>query len=275
MDSQGIEVLLKATILDKPNWKWKTQLTNAFNKTRITDVRNEPNIWNLVSSVGAAKEGYPHRSLFSIDFVRLNAELGTPLYVNESGDISDNIFLQSIHTKYLKYEGPVDPTFNGGFYNTFSYKDFQVGFLVTYSAGNKVRLNPIYRNYYSELDAMSHEFLNRFVMPNESMSPSIATARTNARLSGDQVYNAYNYTSERIADGGFVRMKQVTLGYNFPKRLLEKTKFNNLSLNLVANNLFLIYSDPKLNGQDPEFYGSGGVALPLPRQFTLSLKVGL
>ncbi|WP_257214070.1 SusC/RagA family TonB-linked outer membrane protein [Sphingobacterium sp. 1.A.5] len=275
MDSQGIEVLLKATILDKPNWKWKTQLTNAFNKTRITDVRNEPNIWNLVSSVGAAKEGYPHRSLFSIDFVRLNSELGTPLYVNESGDISDNIFLQSIHTEYLKYEGPVDPTFNGGFYNTFSYKDFQVGFLVTYSAGNKVRLNPIYRNYYSELDAMSHEFLNRFVLPNESMSPSIATARTNARLSGDQVYNAYNYTSERIADGGFVRMKQVTLGYNFPKRLLEKTKFNNLSLNLVANNLFLIYSDPKLNGQDPEFYGSGGVALPLPRQFTLSLKVGL
>jgi hypothetical protein len=36
----------------------------------------------------------------------------------------------------------------------------------------------------------------------------------------------------------------------------------------------LLYSDRKLNGQDPEFFASGGVALPQPRQFTLSLNVG-
>jgi len=275
MNSKGLEILFKASIIDNLNWKWKTQITNAFNRTRITDVRNEPNIWNLVSSVGAAKDGFPHRSLFSIDFVKLNEELGTPLYVNEKGDISENIFLQSIQSKYLTYEGPVDPTFNGGLYNSISYKNFQMGFLVTYSAGNKVRLNPIYRNYYSELDAMSYDFLDRFLLPFENLSPSIPTARTNSRLSGDQVYNAYNYTSGRIADGSFVRMKQITLGYNFPKRFLDKTKLSNISLNLVANNLFLLYSDSKLNGQDPEFYGSGGVALPIPRQFTLSLKVGL
>ncbi|HEY0176554.1 MAG TPA: hypothetical protein VGC08_09265 [Pedobacter sp.] len=53
-----------------------------------------------------------------------------------------------------------------------------------------------------------------------------------------------------------------------------KIGFTNSSLSLVGNNLFLIYSDKKLNGQDPEFFGSGGVALPIPRQFTLSLKVG-
>ena len=275
MRTRGLEVLLKASIFDSENWKWKVQLTNAFNRTRITDLRNEPNIWNLVNSVGAAKEGFPHRSLFSIDFVRLNDELGTPLYVNQSGDVSDNIFLQSIQTDYLNYEGPVDPTINGGFFNNFTYKNLQLGVLVTYSAGNKVRLNPIYRNYYSELDAMSHDFINRFTLPYEALSPSIPTARTNSRLTGDQVYNAYNYTSERIADGGFIRMKQITLGYNLPTKFLQGTGLKNISLNLVANNLFLIYADPRLNGQDPEFYSSGGVALPMPRQFTFSLKVGL
>lgn len=275
MKSQGIELLFKATVFNRKNWGWKTQLTNAFYKNEITSIRNEPNIWNLVNSVGAAKEGYPHRGLFSIDFEKLNEFNGTPIFVNENNEISNNVFLQSIQTNYLKYEGPVDPTFNGGFYNNFNYKNLNLSFLVTYSAGNKVRLNPIYKNQYSELDAMSYDFLDRFLAPYENLSPSIATSRTSSRLPGDQVYNAYNYSDQRVADGGFIRMKQVTLGYQFPKKFFGKSIFNNLSLNLVANNLFLIYSDPKLNGQDPEFYGSGGVALPIPRQFTLSIKAGL
>jgi hypothetical protein len=44
---------------------------------------------------------------------------------------------------------------------------------------------------------------------------------------------------------------------------------------LQATNLFLLYADKKLNGQDPEFFNAGGVASPMPRQFTFSLKVGL
>lgn len=183
--------------------------------------------------------------------------------------------MQSIQTDYLLYEGPVDPTLNGGFFNDFRFKDFNLSFLITYSSGNKVRLNPIYRNSYSELDAMSYDFLNRFVAPLENLSPSIATSRTNSRLSGGQVYNAYNYSDARVADGSFIRMKQITLSYNLSKKLLVNSGLKSISLNLVANNLFLLYSDPKLQGQDPEFYGSGGVALPIPRQFTLSLKVGL
>ena len=50
---------------------------------------------------------------------------------------------------------------------------------------------------------------------------------------------------------------------------------SNLSLKLQATNLFLIYADKKLNGQDPEFFNTGGVASPVPRQFTLTLRLGL
>lgn len=275
MHSQGIEVLFKADIIKKTNWGWKTQITNAFNKNTITSIRNEPYIWNLVNSVGAAKEGYPHRGLFSIDFVKLNELNGTPIYVNENGNISNNIYLQSIQTDYLKYEGSVDPLITGGLFNTFNYKAFNLSFLVTYSAGNKVRLNPIYKNSYSELDAMSYDFLDRFILPYDNFSPSIASSRTNSWLPGNQVYNAYNYSDARVADGGFIRFKQISLAYQLPKKLLQQIGLKSSSITLVGNNLFLLYSDPKLNGQDPEFYGSGGVALPIPRQFTLSVKVGL
>jgi hypothetical protein len=65
------------------------------------------------------------------------------------------------------------------------------------------------------------------------------------------------------------------LGYDFPKKIIEPLKVNSMSLKLQATNLCLLYADKKLNGQDPEFINSGGVASPVPRQFTLTLRLGL
>ena len=70
-------------------------------------------------------------------------------------------------------------------------------------------------------------------------------------------------------------MKEISLTYTFPKKLIERSKLSDLSLKLQATNLFLIYADKKLNGQDPEFYNTGGVASPNPRQFTLTVRLGL
>ena len=63
--------------------------------------------------------------------------------------------------------------------------------------------------------------------------------------------------------------------YDFPKSWISNLKLSDLSLKLQATNLFLIYADKKLNGQDPEFFNAGGVASPVPRQFTLTLRLGL
>ena len=50
--------------------------------------------------------------------------------------------------------------------------------------------------------------------------------------------------------------------------------FTSATLRLNVTNPLLIYADPRLHGQDPEYYRSGGVALPTPRQVTLSLSLG-
>jgi hypothetical protein len=70
-------------------------------------------------------------------------------------------------------------------------------------------------------------------------------------------------------------MKEISLGYDFPKTWVSSLKLSNLSLKFQATNLFLIYADKKLNGQDPEFFNTGGVAVPVPKQFTLTLKIGI
>jgi len=106
--------------------------------------------------------------------------------------------------------------------------------------------------------------------------PAIASKRQRQLNSSISYgYSAYNYSTARIAKGDFIRMKEISLSYDFPKRLISKLRFSSLSLKLQATNLFLIYADKKLNGQDPEFYNTGGVAAPVPRQFTLTIRIGL
>ncbi|MGI4022043.1 MAG: SusC/RagA family TonB-linked outer membrane protein [Janthinobacterium lividum] len=278
LKSKGFEVNLGGSSIKTKNFGLRSQFTFGFTKGEITNLKSEPPIWDLVGANGGPKEGYPSRGLFSIDYQKLDPANGSPLFINEAGVLSNNVYLQSTNTSYLKYEGPVDPVYTGGFYNSFNYKNFTLSALITFSGGNKVRLTPIFKNNYTDLDAMPNEFLNRWLVLGDEANtnvPSILDRRGVAGLNGAYPYNAYNYSTARVADGGFVRLKQVSVGYNVPVKYTTRLGFNNASLNLVSNNLWLIYADKKLNGQDPEFFSSGGVALPIPRQFTLSLKLGL
>jgi TonB-linked SusC/RagA family outer membrane protein len=282
MRSKGIEVTLGGVIIKKKDWTWNTQLNFAHNTSKITNLKNQPLIFNLVNPDGGALQGYPQRGLFSIDFKGLDHNTGVPYFINEKGEKSTNVYLQSDVTKYLKYEGPVDPTYTGGYYNSVKYKNFTLSTLVTFSAGNKVRLSPLYQTFgnnsvnYTDLDASSSALLNRWVMPGDELRtnvPSIVSKREAGTLDG-YPYNNYNYSTERVASGSFIRLKTVSVSYFLSPEIVNQFGFKNASLSLVANNVWLIYADKKLNGQDPEFFGSGGVALPIPRQFTASLKVG-
>lgn len=126
---------------------------------------------------------------------------------------------------------------------------------------------------------MPREFKNRWELSGEEQSTNVPGILP-YRLYNDQykyyyAYNAYNYSTERVAKGDFIRLKEISLGYDFPKKWISYLKMQTLSLKLQATNLMLLYADKKLNGQDPEFFNTGGVASPVPRQFTLTVRLGL
>lgn len=278
LKSQGVEFSVGGKPYMDNRFAWQTNFTFSYNTNEITNARNFPLIFDLIIPEGGAKQGYPVRGLFSIPFAGLNED-GVPLFENEKGQTSSNVFMQSDVTDFLKYEGPVDPTIVGGFTNRFSYKNFSLGFHLSYQAGNKVRLNQVFRGSYSDLDALPKEFNNRWVLPGDEAVtniPSIADAYTSYDVNRANAYpyNNYNFSSIRVADGSFVRLKSVTAEYALPSKVLQGSPFKNVSLNIIAHNLWLIYSDPNLYGQDPEFFNAGGVAMPLNKQFTASLKLG-
>lgn len=280
MKSHGAEVTISTRNIDTKDFSWTTDLTFAKTKNEITELDARSNVMQLVSGSGYALQGYPVRAIFSIPFVGLNEE-GLPQFINEDGEVTvtDINFQEFEKTDYLKYEGPTDPTITGGFGNIFTWKNFRLNVFMTYSFGNKIRLDPVFASSYDDLTAMPKEFKNRWTLPGDekyTTIPVIASKRQSENyLYLDRAYSAYNYSTERIADGGFIRLKEVSLTYDLPKSFLEKIHFSSASLKLQATNLWLIYSDKKLNGQDPEFFNSGGVASPNPKQFTFTLRFSL
>ena len=282
MKSNGVELSLSTTNIKTKDFTWTTNFIYSHTHNEVTELENNQRIIDLISGTGFALEGYPVRSLFSIPFKGLTNE-GLPLFLDQDGNITTSgIYFQTQDKeklKFLEYSGSVDPTDVGSFGNIFKYKGLTLNVFITYSFGNVVRLDPVFRNEYNDLNSMPKEFANRWMVPGDekfTTIPVIASSRQNRNDTDlSYAYNAYNYSTERIAKGDFIRMKEISLGYEFPKRLIEPLKLNNLSLKLQATNLFLIYADKKLNGQDPEFFNTGGVAVPMPKQFTLTLRFGL
>lgn len=280
MKSHGIELSLSTRNIVNKDFKWNTDFIFSKTKNEVTDLMSNSTVMNLISGNGFAMQGYPVRSLFSLDFRGLNED-GLPTFINENGELTtSNINFQERDKKaHLVYEGTTDPTITGSLGNVFTYKSLKLNVFMTYSFGNVIRLDPVFRNKYTDLDATPREFKNRWVTAGDERFTTIpAIADVHANTSDpylSRAYNAYNYSTERIAKGDFIRMKEISLTYDFPKKWVEALKFSNLSLKLQATNLFLLYSDSKLNGQDPEFFNTGGVAVPMAKQFTMTLRLGL
>ncbi|WP_081981638.1 SusC/RagA family TonB-linked outer membrane protein [Alistipes sp. ZOR0009] len=277
--SKGYDFSINGRIYETDGFSWTSNIQLAYNTTKITNLRSKPRIYSLTRAEGGPLEGYPIRGLFSVRFDGLDNS-GVPTFINEDGAKDYGTYIQSDKIKYLKYEGPVDPTFTGGFSNTVKYKSWTLNLFISYQWGNKIRLNPVFKSFYSDTDALPKEFKDRWVLPGDEQLtnvPAIMSRREYYRIDGTNLYpyQNYNISDARVADGGFVRLKNISLTYDIPQSLIKKIGLKSSTLKVAAVNPWLIYADSKLKGQDPEFFGAGGVAMPMPKQLTLTLKLGL
>ena len=282
MKSNGVELSLNTVNIKTKDFTWSTDFIYSHMHNEVTELNTYNRLYDYISGYGFTMPGYPQRGLFSIPFAGLNNE-GLPTFYDPDGNITvTGIDMQEYdpeRLKFLKYEGPADPTDVGSFGNIFRYKNLTLNLFITYSFGNVVRLDPVFSSSYSDLSATPKEFNNRWIKPGDEKYTNIPVIASKQQLNNiaylDRAYQSYNYSTARVAKGDFIRMKEISLAYEFPKTITQALNIANLSLKLQATNLFLLYADKKLNGQDPEFFNAGGVATPMPKQFTLTLKFGI
>ncbi|AUC86392.1 SusC/RagA family TonB-linked outer membrane protein [Polaribacter sp. ALD11] len=283
IDTKGVEFAITTKNIKTTDFSWSTSLNFSYFDQKITKLQNEPRVIDLVDLQGGNVVGFPLNSLFSFKFNGLNNQ-GVPTFELPEGDdsVTDVNFQDSENIlDYLVSNGSVQANMNGGFSNTFKYKNWDLRVLITGAGGNVVRLNPALDNFYTGTNVFTKSTVNRWMFDGDETRtniPKIVDVRNNNSFGSSalsRAYNAYNFSTDRVASGDFLRMKNVSLGYNFDGNVLDKIGLSSLRVQFQGTNLFLIYSDAKLNGQDPEFYGTGGVALPITRQFTMSLNIGI
>lgn len=90
----------------------------------------------------------------------LNEE-GLPTFQDQNGNISisDIYFQDREHTDFLQYSGSADPTDIGSLGNTFTYKNFRLNLFITYSFGNVIRLDPVFKKNILTLPPCQKNFV--------------------------------------------------------------------------------------------------------------------
>ena len=156
-----------------------------------------------------------------------------------------------IDTKDLKVIGNAFPDFIFGWTNHLSYNDFDLTFLIQGSKGNdlfnmgRIRLeNPG--------EGSSSRLLDRWTPENQDTDvPGFIDAKTreDANLTSTVKIGGDQRLSRWVEDASYIRLKNITLGYNFPKSVLNRISVTNIRLFISATNLITITD---YTGYDPE-----------------------
>ncbi|MEW7291518.1 SusC/RagA family TonB-linked outer membrane protein [Aquimarina sp. 2304DJ70-9] len=290
LEVEGYEFALSTVNIRAKDFEWSTNINIGYNTEEVKELEFNPRLVDLISPTGAPFTGREISALYSVRFAGLN-EFGIPTFFDADDNRVTNLDLQNREDieKILKYEGPTQPRGAGGFNNTFTYKGFTLSANVSFKFDYKIRLNSNFAATYTDFNSLPGELVNRWVLPgdeNVTNIPAIIENRTliselnavvNANglvVGGDNAYELYNNSDLRVVDGTYARMRSIALGYTIPSNYAERLGIASARIRLQGENLFLLYSDKDLNGQDPEFFNSGGAALPVPKTVTLSLNVG-
>jgi hypothetical protein len=280
MESKGAEFTINTRNIQRKNFSWLTSFNVGYSRDQITKLDFDPRLADAIVQGGAAILGGPRRGLFSVKFAGLDNR-GIPTFYDGSGEVVYNMDLQDRENirDILQYDGPAEPRGAGGFTNIFNYKSFSLSVFLSYKFDYKIRLNDAFSPRYTDFSSLSKSFVNRWMVPgdeNVTDVPVILDQRILQSGNPDyqSAYDIYNKSTVRVANGDYIRLKSVRLSYALPSNLIRRVGMSTAKLSVEAMNLFLLYSDAKLNGQDPEFFSSGGVAMPQPRLITTSISIG-
>lgn len=291
MTNTGIDLGITTYNISKKDFSWKTNLVvshykNALNKlnsesahlTTYTEYGNAVMLTRTVAGGPIGRfYGFQTDGLFrSQDDLNKAPEQGLPIEPTGTwlGDIrykdmnGDNI----IDSRDLTYLGNPNPDFTFGFTNTFNYKSLDLSIFLQGSYGNDI-LN--YTRRTSE--SLNNVYWNQLA--------TVGNRYTEANPGGDLPrYNQWHQNNMRVSDrfiedGSYLRIQNISLGYNLPLSLISKAKFTAVRLYASGQN---IYTFTNYTGFDPELGAFNSNVLmtnvdlgnyPNPRTFTIGANI--
>lgn len=315
--NKGIEAIINYNVYQNPRGYLQLGLNFARNTNRIVDLSGADmyilsEVWGSNGPAIAVAEGEEYGTIYGWDYVYTTTLAdGTvvgPFYDNDGNMLP---LINEEGTEYLKTDNRVPvgncaPLITGGFNLTFNYKNFSIYSLIDMKLGGQIycgsyviamqtgqSLESLYEREGNGIPLYDSNgnFLGNYgvVLPGVYVDPETGDATVNENV----VHYYYKYmpnfggwgnyiTTPGIVNNTWIKMREITISYNLPKKWLEKSKvFQTASLSLTGRDLFYIYKNLPDNINPEGTLGSGNAqgleygSYPMTRSFLFSLRVGL
>ena len=275
IQNTGVELMIEGTPVEIKNFSWKTGINYAFNKNKVVRLHAELPVFQYgpygfsSSYAMKLKKGGSFGDIYGKAFKRDTD--GKILY--ETDGERQGLPMIEGDGNTVKV-GNANPDFTLGWTNAFSWKGLELSLLVDGRYGGKVLSQT-----QADMD-----------MYGVTKVTGDARDRGYVILEGEKITNVKGFyksivggragvTEYYMYDATNFRLRELALGYTFPKRWMEATKFfRDVQLAFTARNLFFIYKeapfDPDLilstgnDNQAIEVYG-----MPTTRSMGFSLRV--
>jgi TonB-linked SusC/RagA family outer membrane protein len=299
LENRGVELMMTSYNLTG-DFSWNTSFNIAFNRNKITDLLEfngisdrviAPNdIGDAEGPYGLFRIGEPTGNFYGYKWLGI---WGTPEYTDipaEWGanvkpgdvvfeDVNDNFRYGRIDDHQLI--GNALPLHTGGFTNNFAYKGVDLNIVMNWSYGND-----IYNMSRAVMESMA-SLRNQLATTADRWSPNNTNATIPRAFQGaNSASGAANNdaNSSFVEDGSFLRVRNVTLGYNLPETLTDKIALSNARIYVSAQNLFTFTNYTGLDPENQNLGASQGgipslgidfLTQPQPRVFMVGVNVGL
>lgn len=284
--NQGVELMLSGDILKQGDWQWNSIINFARNRSDVEELSDDV----TVISYGT----------FDQFGVRVQAEVGDPfgnIYADrsflrdpETGQriIGDNGLPVPDPSPDPVKIGNFQPDWIAGITNTVTYKSLSLSFLVDirqggdiFSFSNAIAAHNGNAEFTLDQRAEWYAGAGGYIAEGVREDGSPNTIEVNPQeywqFVGGQ---ASAFGEEFVYDGSFVKLRELTLGYQLPQKILEKTFFKQARLSFVGRNLFFIHKntpgfDPEATFNSGKVQGIEAFAFPSTRSFGFNLNLSI
>ncbi|UMB60889.1 TonB-dependent receptor [Lutibacter sp. A80] len=272
MYNRGVEVSFDYDIIKTDNFKWNLGINAATVKNEFTKLPQE-------EIINGSKKLMVGRSIYDYwlkDWYGVDPADGAALYIPTEEAIEANdsdirtvdgaiVTTNQANGEY-HYAGSAIPDLTGAISNSFSYKDFDLGFMFTYQIGGKV-IDYNYQSIMSAGDyggALSVDILDRWQQPGDITDIP--------RMDPTETSN-FNATSDRwLVDGSYLNLKRINFSYSLPSNVIDKLGVSTAQIYTSAENVFSLNARKGLDIQQ-NFSGTNSNVYTPSRIISLGVNV--
>ena len=249
--NRGVELSLNTSIIQSSDFTWNLYGNLTWNQNRIIKLSTDEPIEYDFQII---EEGRPYRQFYMKEYAGVDSDNGKPLwYLNEEGDETTSDY----NAAAKRYLGSAEPKVLGGFGTSLNWKGFDFNLDFTYRLGGKV--------YDSGAPFTGFGMAYRTPLKDvalDSWTEDNKDAKYPQYIYGDP-NNATKDSSRFLYSGNFLRISNMTLGYNVPVKYTKKLLIQKLRAYISVDNLYT-FTAGDFVGYNPETYSTGIIAWQYP-----------